>query len=91
MGVADIVRLFCAALAVLLVPACIYAVFTHRMSLDQRVRFAALALLGVVIAGGQLDNLGQPGNWRMPVLATGLAAAVAGTVMYLVKLRRDTT
>lgn len=85
---ADLLRYFCALTGVVLLAVCIYCI-SKPMTLDQRLRFGALAGIGVVVVGGQLDNLGQPWNWRMPVLAVALLVAVAGSVLYLAKVRRD--
>lgn len=82
MPIADVLRLLCAAEALLLVPLCIYSIATP-IAGDQKVRFGALALIGVVVVAGQIEALGGPGNWRMPVLAVGLGLAVAGVVMFL--------
>jgi uncharacterized membrane protein len=88
MSTADVLRCFCALVGVVLLAICIFCI-SKPMTLDQRLRFGALAGIGVVVVGGQLDNLGGPWNWRMPVLALALVVAAAGSVMYLVKARRD--
>jgi hypothetical protein len=88
MVAADVLRYFCALTGVVLLVVCIYCMFKP-MTLDQRLRFGALAGIAVVIVGGQLDNLGQPANWRMPVLVAALVVAVAGSVMYLARARRE--
>jgi uncharacterized membrane protein len=88
MSTADVLRCFCALVGVVLLAICIFCI-SKPMTLDQRLRFGALAGIGVVVVGGQLDNLGAPWNWRMPVLALALVVAAAGSVMYLVKARRD--
>lgn len=79
---ADLDRYLCAVLGVFLDATCVYCIF-RPMTWDQRLRFIALALLGVVTVGGQLARLGEDGNWRMPVLTVGMAAALVGSLMYL--------
>ncbi len=86
-SVADALRALCAAEALALVVVCIYCA-ASRVPVDQRVRFSALALIGVVVVSGQIDAWGRPATWRMPVLAVALALAVVGSVMFLVKGRR---
>lgn len=81
MGVADILRLYCAGVSLLLVVTCIYSLYAAP-TLDQRIRFGSLALLGFVITSGQIANLGQDGNWRLPLLAVGVTAAVIGSGMF---------
>lgn len=52
---------------------------------DQRLRFAAMLWLGVVITGGQLDALGRaPTVWTW-LLAPGVALAVVSTAAFLFK------
>lgn len=87
MPVPDLLRLACAAVALLLMAACIYAMFRSRDT-DQRLRFGSTALIALVVVAGQLDNLGGPGNWRMPVLLVALVLATVGAARFLVKDRR---
>lgn len=85
LSIADAVRVFCAAAAIALIPCCVYSMFRD-IPRDQRLRFFALICIGVVVAAGQIDALGGPWHWRMPILAVGMVLAVAGTAMFL---RRD--
>lgn len=82
MGIADILRLYCAGGSLTLVVLCIYSLHAAP-TLDQRIRFGALALFGFVITSGQIANLGQPGTWRMPLLAVAVTAAVVGTALFV--------
>jgi hypothetical protein len=82
----DLLRWVSAVLALLLVPGCIYAAFA-RITWDQRARFIALALIGVVVVGAQLDGLGKPRTWRMPLVVAALLLADAGVGMYLLRRR----
>lgn len=82
MVVADILRLYCAGASLTLVVLCIYSLYAAP-TLDQRIRFGSLALLGFVITSGQIANLGQVGNWRLPLLAVGVTAAVVGTALFV--------
>lgn len=79
---ADFLRLYCAGASLLLVAGCIYSLYAVP-TLDQRLRFGSFALLGVVITSGQIDNLGQPGTWRLPLLAVAVTTAVVGTGLYV--------
>lgn len=88
MPFADLLRVVCVAEAVVLVPQCVYAILGAAMSLDQRLRFVSLGLIGVVVAGGQIDAWGRPGNWRMPLLVLALALAVYGSARFLALRRR---
>jgi hypothetical protein len=81
-GIADILRLYCAGGSLALVVLCIYSLYAAP-TLDQRIRFGSLALFGVVITSGQIANLGQPGTWRMPLLAVAVTAATVGTAMFV--------
>jgi hypothetical protein len=80
--VADILRLYCAGASLTLIVLCIYSLYACP-KLDQRIRFGALALLGVVITSGQIANLGQPGTWRIPLLAVAVTAAVIGSALFV--------
>lgn len=82
MGIADILRIYCAIGSLLLVILCVYSLYAAP-TLDQRIRFGSLALFGFVITSGQIANLGQPGTWRMPLLAVAITAAVAGTALFV--------
>ncbi|MBW0088219.1 hypothetical protein I4I73_28980 [Pseudonocardia sp. KRD-184] len=87
MPVPDLLRIACAAVAIMLMAACIYAMFRSRDA-DQRLRFGSTALIALVVVAGQLDTLGGPGNWRMPVLLVALVLFTIGAVRFLVKDRR---
>lgn len=50
---------------------------------DQRVRFVAFIGFGVVIAGGQLDNLGVPPKWTTWAIGLVLLLALVGTAGHL--------
>ena len=87
LSVADGLRIFCAVVSILLIVTCIYAM-TRTAVGDQRLRFGATSLIAFVVVAGQLDGLGNPGNWRMPILAVALVLATVGAVLFLVKDRR---
>lgn len=80
--IADLFRLYSAATAAVLVAVCIWCMF-RPMLWQQRTRFGALLLLGVVITGGQIESLGGPINWRMPILAVAVTAAVVSSAAFL--------
>jgi hypothetical protein len=85
--VPDLLRIMCAAVAIPLLIACIYAMTRTKLP-DQRLRFGALTLISLVVVASQLDGLGNPGNWRMPILLVALTLATVGTAQFLVKDRR---
>lgn len=82
MVIADMLRLYSAAVSLILVLTCIYCMYPAS-TLDQRVRFGSLALLGVVITSGQIANLGEPGTWRLPLLAVAVTLGVIGSGMFV--------
>lgn len=82
MVIADILRLYSAGASLILVLTCIYCLYPSS-GLDQRIRFGSLALLGVVITSGQIANLGEPGTWRLPLLAIAITLAVIGSGMFV--------
>jgi hypothetical protein len=85
--IADVLRFYSAGASLLLVLVCIYCLYPSS-GLDQRIRFGSLALLGVVITSGQVANLGEPGTWRLPLLATAVTLAVIGSGMFVRADRR---
>jgi hypothetical protein len=89
MELADATRLLCAIEATVLVLLCITCMLGAAMDRDQRVRYAALGLIGFVVVAGQIDAWGKPGNWRMPVLAVALGLAIYGSVAFLARRRAD--
>jgi hypothetical protein len=86
--VADALRVICMILALPLAVSCVYSMWRTRMGRDQQARFAGLAVIGFVVVAGQIDSWGKPGSWRMPLLALGLALALAGTAVHLVRTHR---
>jgi hypothetical protein len=84
----DTLRVICAALALLLVPLCVYSMY-RCATLGQQLRFGALALLGVVVVAWQIEAWGHPLHWRVPILFVGLACALAGTVIHLRETRSE--
>jgi hypothetical protein len=85
---ADVLRMVCAALALLLVPLCVYSIYRCSTP-GQRLRFGGLALLGVVVVAWQIEALGHPLHWRVPLLLIGLTCALAGTVVYIRETRHE--
>ncbi len=85
---ADVIRFLSALLALVLVPACVYAAVQAPLW-DQRVRFVALAVLGALIIGWQLELVGEPPSWRMPFVVSGTALALTGVIMFLVRRHRE--
>lgn len=77
-----LLHFYSAVLALLLVMTCIASLF-REIEWPQRARFAALLLLGVVITSGQIDNLGSPLTWRLPILAVAVTLAVIGCAAFL--------
>lgn len=47
----DVLRIACAAVAIVLMTACIYAMFRSRDT-DQRLRFGSTALIALVVVAG---------------------------------------
>lgn len=90
MSLADALRWFCAGTALALLVSCIYCT-AQRIRLDQRIRFLSTGLIAIVIVGGQLDALGNPPNWRMPILALGIVLNLAAAFPFLRRARRDDT
>lgn len=84
---ADVLRVICAALALLLVPLCVFSM-CRCSTRGQWLRFAGLALVGVVVVAWQIEAWGHPLHWRVPLLAVGLACAVVGTILFLSQSRR---
>jgi hypothetical protein len=85
---ADALRWMDVALALALVPLCVYCI-TWATSWDQRLRFGTLAGYGVVTVAGQINALGQPLTWVTVLLGCVTIAAVVGTAVYMIKARRD--
>lgn len=86
--ITDTLRWIGAAASLALLPVCIYAIF-RRITWDQRIRFAALAAIGISVVGSQLDRVGTPGTWRTPVVTVGVILGLVGTVMFLLRRRED--
>lgn len=82
MLIADLLRFYAAGVSLILVLTCIYCLYPSS-GLDQRLRFGSLALLGVVITSGQIANLGEPGTWRLPLLAVAVTLAAVGSGMFV--------
>ena len=82
----DALRVLCAAMALLLVPLCVYSMY-RCATRGQRLRFGALALLGVVVVAWQIEAWGHPLHWRVPLLFVALACALAGSVTYIRETR----
>jgi hypothetical protein len=87
--VADVLRVICIVLALPLAFSCVYSMWRTRMGRDQQARFLGLAVIGFVVVAGQIDSWGNPGSWRMPLLAVGLAVALYGAVVHLVRTHRE--
>jgi len=87
--VADALRVICILLALPLVFSCVYSMWRTRMRSDQRARFGGVAVIAFVVVAGQIDSWGNPGTWRMPLLAVGLALVLAGTVIHLIRTRSE--
>jgi hypothetical protein len=87
MAPADVLRVICVVLALLLVPSCVYC--TYRCTTwSQRLRFAALALMGVVIVAWQIEMWGYPLRWWVVLLLVALLSALVGTAVFLREMRR---
>lgn len=84
---ADLLRWVCIPLALALAVLCT-ASAVHAPGWAQRTRFVVLLGYAVVSVGGQLDALGRPLSWRLPLLLAVTAAAVAGTAVYVFDQRR---
>lgn len=84
----DVLRWLGVGASIPLLIACIYAI-SQRITWDQRLRFAALAAVGVSVVGSQLDRLGTPGTWRTPVITVGVLLGLVGTAMFLIRRRED--
>ena len=82
MAVADLLRLYSAGVSLLLVIACVYSLYAAP-TFDQRLRFGTFGLFGFVITSGQIDNLGQPGTWRLPFVAIAVTSALVGTGIFV--------
>lgn len=87
-GQADWLRMVLVALALALVPLCMYCV-AFSDSWDQGMRFGVLAGYGAVTVAEQLNALGRPITWVTLLLVVVTVAALAATVPHVAKARRD--
>lgn len=85
---ADFLRAVCVALSLPLTVTSIFAL-PHCSARDQQLRFIGLAMLGVVVVAWQIEAWGHPLHWRVPTLALALACALAGTAIFLARVRRE--
>lgn len=85
---ADVMRALCVAMSLPLTSTCVFAVY-RCVAWDQKLRFIGLAMIGVVVVAWQIEAWGHPLHWRVPILVLGLVSALAGTVTFLVRTRRD--
>jgi len=84
---ADLLRTLAAVEAIALIGPSVYAIFKS-IPVDQKIRFASLALMGVVVVAWQIEAWGHPWHWRIPVMIAALTLANAGVVMFLIEQRR---
>lgn len=85
----DTLRIISCALAVLMIPASIFAAFLRPRPWDERVVLLSLVGFGVLLAWAYLQGLGTPGTvavgWRILALTVITSAATVGSVIYAVR------
>lgn len=85
--IADMLRALAAVEALALIPPSVYAI-SKSIPVDQKLRFAALALMGVVVVAWQIEVWGHPWHWRIPVMVVALSFALTGVALFLTTQRR---
>lgn len=82
MTAADMLRWVVAVEALALAVACAYALpYSH--SVDQRLRFAVLGVVGLIVVGGHFGALGGPLRWQLPALVPLLAVALISIMIFV--------